>query len=180
MMRNNLAEVLRMYRGTCLCGHYLMIPPSATRDDPIVCECGRMYWSDGANYHKKEPDRGHIHVEAFCLMRYRCDSCKFSEVYWNSRDGVTPFGRGCPRCKNSSMKHVDWNLDLYSPDHVPERGQGIWIDLPESLKRPLALARIESAKGTDFEVAPEEVENIVKTIIASFHKGEPFLIRWGV
>ena len=130
---------------------------------------------------KREPDdvpREYDHIEAFCLMEYRCDDCGFAETYWNSRDGVTPFGRRCPECSGMNMLHHDWRKDVRAPDHVPEPGQGVWVDMPESLKRPLALARLRSAEGTDFEVAPEDREATIDAVVASFREGEPWLARW--
>lgn len=36
--------------------------------------------------------RGHQHPEAFALMQYTSKSSGITEIVWNSRDGVTPFG----------------------------------------------------------------------------------------
>ena len=37
----------------------------------------------------------HNHAEAFKLMIYACENpdCLHQEKIWNSRDGVTPFGK---------------------------------------------------------------------------------------
>ncbi|CAE6839383.1 hypothetical protein [Paraburkholderia nemoris] len=81
---------------------------------------------------------GHQHAEAFCLMWYACE-CGHRERIWNSRDGVTAFGFQCPSCKEPKLKHVNWGLDKYAPDHVPAPGQRIWIDLTRD--RALEIAR---------------------------------------
>lgn len=60
------------------------------------------------------------HAEAFCLMWYGC-KCGHRERIWNSRDGVTPFGMGCPSC-GGSMSHVDWQKDILAPQHQLNRG----------------------------------------------------------
>lgn len=113
------------------------------------------------------------HGEAFCLMHYRCDECGHEEVFWNSRDGVTPFGMQCPQCGGMNMLHVDWDKDRCVPDYVPEAGQGVWIDMPESLKRPLARACVKEA------ALPERMkEQLVEQIVAEFRPGTPWLIRW--
>lgn len=83
-------------------------------------------------------DRGHQHTEAFCLMWYACE-CGHRERIWNSRDGVTAFGFQCPSCKEPKLRHVNWNLDQYAPDHVPAPGQRVWIDLTRD--RALEIAR---------------------------------------
>jgi len=70
--------------------------------------------------------------EAFCLMRYRCETCMHTEILWNSRDGVTPFSITCPECEkagrpltlsNGLMSHVDWDQDLCYPDYLPGKGE---------------------------------------------------------
>lgn len=63
--------------------------------------------------------------EAFCLMWYACD-CGHRERFWNSRDGITPFGTSCPSC-GGVMNHVQWPLDTLAPDHVPHH----WTELTE-------------------------------------------------
>lgn len=126
----------------------------------------------------RKTDRGHTHGEAFALMVYACDKCGFSQTYWNSRDGVTPLFCACPICKKSSMAHRDWNADRYVPNHIPEPEQGVWIDMPDSLKRPCAAAQIRSADGTEYELQGEEREEMIKNIVDDFRDGEPWLIRW--
>lgn len=124
------------------------------------------------------PGAKHNHVEAFKLMTYRCKSCGFTEILWNSRDGVTPFCVTCPKCGKLDQEHINWRGDVYAPEHIPESGQRIFIDFPESLKVVTARRRIQSAKGTKFEVPPERYDETMKDIIASFQPGEPYIIRF--
>lgn len=66
----------------------------------------------------------HNHTEAFALMWYVCE-CGHAERIWNSRDGVTPFGFGCPSC-GQIAHHVAWHSDLYSPKYKLRHGQRFW------------------------------------------------------
>lgn len=127
---------------------------------------------------KRKTKHGHNHMEAFALMRYTCRDCQFSEVYWNSRDGVTPFGHCCPLCRSREMRHVSWQSDVYAPDHIPTSGQGVWIDMPDCLRRPCAASQVKSADGTHFEVQGERHKEMIERIASNYREGEPWLIRW--
>jgi hypothetical protein len=118
----------------------------------------------------------HSHAEAFCLMNYICEDCGHHELIWNSRDGVTPFVARCRECQGA-MVHKDWSSDKYAPDHIPEPGQFIWIDMPDSLKRPVALGRIRAMED-DFPLRDEEIPEVVESIVEGFKEGTPWLIRW--
>src|SRR5215469_16924087 len=92
-----------------------------------------------------------VHKEAFCLMWYAC-KCGHRERVWNSRDGVTPFGMGCPSCGKSTLLHVDWELDVPSPAHQLASGQGFWRDgTPDDAER-IMTKRLDGAVGTPYEV----------------------------
>lgn len=67
-------------------------------------------------------------AEAFCLMWYECEKCSFREQLWNSRPRVTPFSVLCPKCVDQWMRHVDYNLDEYAPDHIPKKGDRVFTD----------------------------------------------------
>ena len=69
----------------------------------------------------------HQHREAFCLMQYQADDGTEVEWIWNSRDGVTPFVITLRSGK--SARHVDWSGDIYAPDHRPQPGDRIFVDL---------------------------------------------------
>jgi len=127
----------------------------------------------------KTTGRKHNHAEAFCLMRYTCERCQHSEIYWNSRDGVTPFMCRCPACEEGNMVHSNWRQDQYAPDHIPTPGQGVWIDMPESLRRPVAAGRVKSFDGSEYELQGDERTDMIKHLTdAMFHPGEPWLIHW--
>lgn len=114
----------------------------------------------------------HKHLEAFMLMRYRCEGCDHSEMFWNSRDGITPLGYPCPECAGD-MIHVDWDEDCYAPEHFPLTGQGVWVDMPDSLKVVLARSLAYSFEGPE-----EQREAFIDTIVRGFPPGTPWLIRW--
>lgn len=127
---------------------------------------------------KRRKGRHHEHGEAFALMRYDCRACSNSEITWNSRDGVTPFVMHCPEC-GGDMVHVDWGSDIYAPDHIPEPGQGVWIDLPDSLKPAVARARIEAYKDQVARIIDEEDRQVLlKALIKDMIPGTPWLIWW--
>lgn len=84
--------------------------------------------------------RPHLHVEAFCLMRYT-DMEGNVEVIWNSRDGVTPFIVHSPAGLES--QHTNWHLDEYAPLYVPDVGERIFVDMTEQMARAIARRRIE-------------------------------------
>lgn len=69
----------------------------------------------------------HAHREAFCHMLYRADDGSEEEWIWNSRDGVTPFVVTLRSGKPA--RHVEWNRDRYDPEHVPQPGERIFVDL---------------------------------------------------
>jgi hypothetical protein len=117
--------------------------------------------------------RGHQHGEAFCLMTYVCEDCGHREIIWNSRDGVTPMGCPCPRCDHGSMWHSSWESMCYAPGHTPHKGQGVWIDMPESFKPVIARMRTASFEGTE-----EERAALIEAIIEDLQPGTPWLFRW--
>lgn len=117
------------------------------------------------------------HAEAYCIMFYKCEKCHAVERFWNSRDGVTPFivTERCIRCLGD-MQHFDFHLDKCTPDHIPYRGQGVFTDMPDALKRTYAHIRTNN-----FLAAGGQVDNKTEqSIYESFQPGEPFFFRWGV
>lgn len=76
--------------------------------------------------------RPHEYVEAFCLMKYR-DTLGNEEWIWNSRDGITPF------CVTSKLgmpaDHVEFSRDRYLPNHVPNVGDRIFVNLTPAVAR---------------------------------------------
>lgn len=144
---------------------------------------------------------GHTHGEAFCLMTYSCvgkhvpaapgsknfmdrtEGCGHREIIWNSRDGVTPFGMGCPSC-GGDLQHVSWSADVYTPNHKPNHGQGIWRDgTPDDAER-IMRKRIESCIGTQYECNAARTEELVQIARnggeGEFQTGWPMFTRHGL
>lgn len=85
---------------------------------------------------REQSERPHRHAEAFCLMRYQADDRRSEEILFNSRDGVTPFT--LTMRDGSYGQHVDWRNDQYAPDHQPQVGDRIFVDLTEDRAHELA------------------------------------------
>lgn len=92
------------------------------------------------------------HGEAFALMWYAC-TCGHRERIWNSRDGVTPFGLGCPSCGSPTLRHVDWQRDQCTPSHQLHRGQRYFRDGTAAEASVIVERRIASARNIPAEVA---------------------------
>jgi hypothetical protein len=60
-------------------------------------------------------------------MKYQCKATGISEIIWNSRDAVTPFG--ITMLDGSEGVHVEWQNDKYAPWHVPKIGDRIFVNL---------------------------------------------------
>jgi hypothetical protein len=142
----------------------------------------------------------HLHKEAFCLMVYACagaadtrppaagfnrmrsSGCGHREVFWNSRDGVTPFGMCCPSC-GGDLFHADWQLDRPAPNHQPHYGQGVWRDGTPEEAEAIIRKRLESYPPRD-DAERARVEQSIKRIKAGecteFRPGWPMFYRNGV
>jgi hypothetical protein len=81
--------------------------------------------------------RGHVHGEAFMLMKYRADDGTEEELIWNSRDGVTPFVITLKSGKTAT--HVEWTGDAYAPRFEPPIGTRIFVDLTRERAQERAL-----------------------------------------
>ncbi len=67
---------------------------------------------------------GVMHSEAFQLMLYRSE-CGKSLWFWNSRDGVTPFGT---RVDGVDYRHA---MNTYRPTYsgtLPDKAEFVWVD----------------------------------------------------
>lgn len=121
------------------------------------------------------PETKHRHREAFCLMWYACEQCGARERIWNSRDGVTPFGMGCPHCGADGlrgMKHVDWNLDEYAPNHTPPPGQRIWVSMTYEQAEAYTDRRLDAILASR-DLDHSEIEEYRLAIFNSiYHDGE--------
>ncbi len=86
-------------------------------------------------------DYGHRHAEAFMLMLYRADNGEYENI-WNSRDGVTPFV--VTLRSGAEARHVRWATDIYAPDHVPEEGERVFIDLHPERALEIATRKVDT------------------------------------
>lgn len=129
----------------------------------------------------------HIHKEAFALMQYACTGsrggfgrpatvgCGHRETIWNSRDGVTPFGCGCPSC-GKTLYHVEWQRDTYAPDHKLHPGQNFWRDGTPDEAEAIMRRRIERMRA-EYPCTPEKVAELVKMARDGGDSGE-FQMGW--
>lgn len=74
-------------------------------------------------------------------MRYQTKDGFLTEILWNSRDGVTPFG--IRSTDGREMTHVDWHLDRFAPGHQPAPGQRVFISMTKERAEELARNRVE-------------------------------------
>ena len=118
----------------------------------------------------------HNHAEAFKLMSYACRSCGYEEKIWNSRDGVTPYAVKCPVCPKGESYHVNWQADAYLPEYIPERGQRVFVDMPESMKIVFARRRVRNFPPTNQKAKRMVKKDLIKAIVDDMHEGEPFII----
>jgi len=97
--------------------------------------------------------------EAFMLMTYATDDGAERERLWNSRDGITPF---CIESRNGNeMCHVDYAQDRYAPNHVPEVGDRIFVDLTPQ------RARVWAADVVEFRTSNPEERRVIEEQYAS-------------
>jgi hypothetical protein len=116
------------------------------------------------------------HKEAFCLMWYACQ-CGHRERYWNSRDGVTPFGDACPSCGETTLQHVNWNSDQCVPNHKPYRGQRVWVSMTRERAIEITERQVKRYAESGHIVDKESIPAIADSI---YHNGEaPDCIVWG-
>jgi hypothetical protein len=123
-------------------------------------------------------EHGHKHGEAFMLMAYAC-VCGHRETIWNSRDGVTPFGTGCPSCGKPELRHVEWQRDVYAPDHKLHRGQRFWRDGTPDEAEAIMRRRIEMLKDK-FPIEPERAARLIQSARdgsedSGFRRGWPMI-----
>ncbi len=86
-------------------------------------------------------DYGHRHAEAFSVLTYEAPNGEH-EYIWNSRDGVTPF---VIRLRSGvEARHVRWVTDIYAPDHLPEEGERVFIDLHPERALEIATRKVDA------------------------------------
>ncbi len=123
---------------------------------------------------------GRAHAEAFCLMTYEADDESERETVWNSRDGVAPFVISLRSGKTA--RHVDWHNDRYAPDHVPQLGERIFVDLTPERAREHARRNAERYWAEDvagarsgYASADAMAEELAQHYLS--HVGQPDLIE---
>ncbi len=124
---------------------------------------------------------GHNHAEAFMLMTYQCEKCGAKEIIWNSRDGVTPmFGSTCRQefC-NGETSHVNWQNDVYAPDHKPAAGERIWRDGTLDMMRAIKRRMVESNPEYLSDEAKKDISGFIEKIARDEHGegGWPALVE---
>ncbi len=86
-----------------------------------------------------------IHGEAFQLMRYASESGE-ARWFWNSRDGVTPFG--------TTIDGVAYNhaMNSYRPTYLgslPEKAEFVWVDYDRAAWADMLGRRWEQFRDSD-------------------------------
>ncbi len=120
----------------------------------------------------------YLHKEAFCLMKYQCKDCGYSETIWNSRDGVTPFGITCIKC-GKDMLHINWEGDCCLPNYDPPVGSRIFTDLTPEKHREYMEKRAdqfwnnEKYKGLGARERYGTIEEFIDSLCNSYKPGEP-------
>lgn len=120
----------------------------------------------------------HKHAEAFCLMLYR-DRAGNEEWIWNSRDGVTPFIISSKQ--GLVAAHVEWHRDRYAPDHKPQLGDRVFVDLTIERARENRRKYVEKWWDDDmskrYASKDEAVEQLAHADMAHGGGGQPDLME---
>lgn len=118
----------------------------------------------------------HQFKEAFCLMYYENAETKLGFVVWNSRNGVTPFN---VHEDGKEYQHNHWGMDrpvtnqVYINESILKKGQRIFRDVTAEEAKQFAIKRLQSAKGTAYEVeeGSDRWNELLESLTKSF--GEP-------
>lgn len=68
--------------------------------------------------------------------------------------------------------------DRFAPDFTPEPGQRVIIDMPDSLKEPMARRILEVMYNTPFRKLKPGQRAELKKIVDAYTPGTPYLIFW--
>lgn len=104
------------------------------------------------------------------LMQYACKACGHRETIWNSRDGVTPFGCGCPSC-GKVLYHVEWERDVYAPAHKLHARQRFWRDGTPDEAEAIIRRRIEQYRD-EYPCSPAKEAALIKMAREGGSEGE--------
>jgi hypothetical protein len=110
-------------------------------------------------------------------MWYACRACGHRERIWNSRDGVTPFGLGCPSCGGADLYHVEWARDAYVPTHVLHHEQRFFRDGTVEEAVAIMRRRIARAEWTDYACSSEQASELLEAARHPDEHGE-FQVGW--
>jgi hypothetical protein len=97
---------------------------------------------------------------------------------WNSRDGVTPFGISHPRT-GEELFHARWSDDLCVPDHVPQIGEYIFIDLDPEKAMQYAWEKVERYwQDPDYPMKAMfgTKQEAAQAMFGDFQEGQPDLV----
>jgi len=92
------------------------------------------------------------------------------ERFWNSRDGVTPFGTVCPSCGKPDLFHNFFGSDEYAPNHVPHHGQRVWIAMTKLRAEQRAWSRITALKEHRRIDSEDELEILFNSLFESIYQ----------
>lgn len=120
-------------------------------------------------------DSEYNHDEAYCLMTYKCQECKRTEVLWNSRDGVTPFIINCEKC-NGQMQHVNWNQDVRNKNYIPKIGQRVFIDTPIDAYKVMMRTKAKYIKE-HVDGNMDTLQRIYNGLMKEYKSSEPYIIK---
>jgi hypothetical protein len=123
----------------------------------------------------KNMESKYKHAEAYCLMKYKCEKCRKTEILWNSRDGVTPFMINCEKC-DGHMQHTDWNEDKRIINYIPKIGQRVFIDMPFDYYKIYCRVRAKMIKE-NVEGNTDTLQKIYNNLITEYNKKEPYIIK---
>lgn len=129
-----------------------------------------------------ENQKKYNYKEAYCLMQYQCDTCGHRELAWNSRDGVTPFGVGCPSC-GETLSHTNFHADIPSPDHKPYSGQLVFRDGTIEESVAIVKARFDHFDETEYKISEDRKKEWLQELRSGtndeFKPGWPMPTRHG-
>lgn len=103
-------------------------------------------------------------------MRYESEDGRIVEYLWNSRDGVTPFGI-LARDGTTMLRHAIRHME-FRPNHQPQAGDRIFVDMPLEIAIQHARERLEKWPELR-ELYPTEKEkfNAIQTLAKGIFAG---------
>ena len=112
------------------------------------------------------------HAEAFQIMRYTSVDGLSSKWFWNSRDGVTPFG--------TTIDGVEYRHAFggsYQPNYsaiIPAEAEYVWVSHTPATWRAIMLARWDRfAVDDDFDIRKTHPDREAWADKVPFEYGQP-------